>query len=98
MDTIILSQISLQDLKSEISEVIKNELQGVLSNSPTQTKEIEFLTRKEASQLLSVSLPTLDHWTRTGKLVGYRIGSRIRYKRNEVEQSLAAIKSQSVTG
>jgi excisionase family DNA binding protein len=63
----------------------------------TNIKEVklptELLTRKEAAKLLGVSLPTLSDWTNTGKIIGYRIASRVRYKSNELENSLSQIQS-----
>ena len=56
--------------------------------------EIEYLTRKQTSALLGVSLVTLSEWTKEGKVKGYRIGSRIRFKRHEIEQSLLTIKTR----
>jgi excisionase family DNA binding protein len=53
----------------------------------------EFLSRKEAAKLLGVSLPTLSEWTKTGLVKGYRIASRIRYVRAEIENSMKAIRT-----
>jgi excisionase family DNA binding protein len=54
----------------------------------------QYLTRREVCELLKVSLPTLDRLTRAGVIKGYRIGYMIRYKANEIEQSL----TQMMTG
>jgi excisionase family DNA binding protein len=51
----------------------------------------ELLTRIEVANLFGVSLPTVREYTLSGKLKGYRIGRRVRYKRAEVEQSLQEI-------
>lgn len=48
----------------------------------------ELLSRHDAAQLLGITLPTLREYTRKGYLTGYRIGTRVRYKRNEVLDSL----------
>jgi excisionase family DNA binding protein len=65
----------------------------LLTNIKEEKLPTELLTRKEAAKLLGVSLPTLSDWTKTGKIIGYRIASRVRYKRNELENSLSQIKS-----
>lgn len=54
----------------------------------------EFLTREETAKMLSVSLKTLSSWTKEGKVIGYRIGSRVRYRRDEIETSLKQIKTK----
>jgi excisionase family DNA binding protein len=48
----------------------------------------EFLTRKEVSEKLRVSYPTLKRW-RDNKLIScYKIGFIVRYKQSEIEQLL----------
>ena len=48
----------------------------------------ELLSRQRAAELLGITLPTLRDYTRKGMVTGYRIGTRVRYKRNEVLASL----------
>ncbi len=47
-----------------------------------------YLTRNEVKKLLNVDLSTVHNWTKKGKLKSYGIGSRVYYKRHEVEQSI----------
>jgi len=49
------------------------------------------VTRKEAAQMLSISLTTLKSWTDLGLLKSYKLGGRIYYKENEVLESLEPI-------
>ncbi len=49
------------------------------------------LTRKEAADLLSVSLTTLKTWTDQKILQAYKLGGRIYYKENEIINSLEQI-------
>lgn len=94
MKDIILTPISLSDLKTAISEAIRAEIKNELQTlSPKQPEEL--LTRKETAEILGISLPTLHEWTISGKIPAYRIGSRVRYKRGEIEQSLNKIRSLS---
>ena len=46
------------------------------------------LSRKETSQLLKISLPTLYRWTKDGTLTSYYMGSRVYYKYSEIMESL----------
>jgi len=88
----IFTSLPFEQLKNEISNEILDRITPLLQsvNKPTPTTEL--LTRKEASRLLGVSLPTLLDWTKTGKVTGYRIASRVRYKRTELENSLSQIR------
>lgn len=54
-------------------------------------KDFELLTRKEASEYLKVSLPTLDRWTKAGLIPSYLLGTRVRYKRAELFNSLVKV-------
>lgn len=88
MHDFILSPITLTDLQAAISETVKKELASLSKSIVPATASTELLTRKEAAKLLSISLPTLSDWTKTGKIIGYRIASRVRYKKHELERSL----------
>ena len=48
----------------------------------------EFCTRNEAAKIFKVSLVTLNDWSKNGTVKAYRIGTRVRYKRTEIESSL----------
>jgi excisionase family DNA binding protein len=94
MQDLIFSQIPIEQLQTTLSDTIKKEFATYLSNLQIPKQQTEYLTRKEAAKLLGVSLPTLNEWTKTGLVQGYRIASRVRYKRDELETSLCKIKTQ----
>jgi|JI10StandDraft_1071094.scaffolds.fasta_scaffold353748_3 excisionase family DNA binding protein len=49
----------------------------------------EWLTRKEVSELLSVSLVTISEWSKKKLLIPYKIGkNRIRFKKSDIEHVL----------
>jgi len=52
---------------------------------------IEYLTRKEAADLLKCDLSTIHNWTKKRKLKSYGIGNRVYYKRSEIESALVSI-------
>jgi excisionase family DNA binding protein len=53
----------------------------------------ELLTRAQAAKLLGITLPTLRDYTKRGLVEGYRIGTRVRYKRTEVLGSLQRMRT-----
>jgi excisionase family DNA binding protein len=59
-----------------------------LEHSPSP----DYITRKEAADVLGISLHTLNAWIKEGKVPAFRIGSRVRFKRSDVESSLKKIK------
>jgi len=92
MNDLILSSISLEQFKTEISQSLKQELENHFRTVTTPKPETELITRKQAASMLGVSLPTLLDWTKTGRVIGYRIATRVRYKKSELETSLTQIK------
>jgi len=52
------------------------------------SKNKELMTRKEAANMLSVSLTTLRSWTVQKIIKSYKLGGRIYYKRNEILESM----------
>jgi excisionase family DNA binding protein len=88
----IFTSLPFEKLKSEISNEIIDRITPILQGVKTTAQTTELLTRKEASKLLGISLPTLLDWTKSGKIIGYLIASRVRYKRSELENSLSQIR------
>ena len=86
-------QISINIPLNEFEEIQKGWIKEALREiNPSSHKEEEILTRKETSALLGISLVTLNEYTKSGKIPGYRLGSRIRYKKQEVLDALKGIK------
>lgn len=83
--------IPVHQLKELLSEVIQNHLQEGLNYKQLPKAEEEYITREETAKKLRISLPTLNTLTKSGKLLGYRIGRRVLYKLTEVEKSIEAI-------
>lgn len=92
MENVILSPIPLADLTGAISEIIKKEL-AIQNEAKPNSNEPELITRQEAANILGISLPTLNEWSKTGELPSYRIGSRVRYKRDEVLASVKQVQT-----
>lgn len=62
----------------------------LLRTEPAQINDT-LLSKKEAAQLLGISLNTLDTYTKNKTIPCYGIGSKIVFKRNEVIGSLICI-------
>ena len=90
MQNIILTQFSVEQFQSEIANAVRLGLEQsqTTQKNTTTTEQTELLTRNEVCNLLHITLPTLHNWTKEGLITGYRIGTRIRYKRAEVLATL----------
>lgn len=92
---VLLSPIALPDLVSEITREVTRAMRTEVAAMPTTQPAApeEVLTRDQAAQLLGITLPTLREYTHRGLVNGYRIGTRVRYKRSEVVASLTRIRT-----
>ncbi len=91
MSLIQFIQLTPEELQNEIIQGVKKELDQIKKDfqpkNPTQ-----YLTRSEVADMLKIDLSTVHNWTKRGKLVSYGIGSRVYYKRAEVEAALIKLK------
>lgn len=93
MKELILTSISKDDLETLIIDCVNVCLkhhEPEETNQPEQ--QSEYLTKKEAAELLKCSIATIDNYRRSGKLKRYNhLGHIVRFKRSEV---LAAIEGK----
>lgn len=95
-----LEGISTEELEALIRKVVEEVWNNSIEEHKLSPKKLnnqllekELLTRKETAALLSISLVTLYNWTNEGHLTAYRIGTRVRYKVDEVNDALTKIES-----
>lgn len=94
MNTLYLSGFSVQELEVIIEKIIRKCLDETQkSEQRTLPSENNYLTRKQTALLLGCSLVTLHKWSIAGIIPSYRISSRIRYKKAEIETALQQVKS-----
>jgi excisionase family DNA binding protein len=77
--------------EEEFQEHIATAIGKTLENYIPKSKDIEYLTRKETSQRLHISLPTLNEYTKSGKIRAYWINGRVLYRKDDVDFALIAI-------
>lgn len=85
---VLIDDLSHEELKGLISDAVREAIQVLI---PEKQAENEFLTRKQVAFIFKISLPTLNIWTKEGKLQSYRINSRVRYKKAEIESALKEV-------
>lgn len=80
---VVLFPISLDELETRLVARFKAEL---ITSAPTPPKgeSEDFLTSKQVSKFLVVSLVTLAKWRKAGKIKYHRFGSRIRFRKSEI--------------
>ena len=68
-------------LVARVVNELKNELKQVHYKK-------QYLTRKEVSELLKISLSTIHNWKVAGILQPYQIGGKIYFKASDIESSM----------
>jgi excisionase family DNA binding protein len=86
-NSIILSNVTPDQLFNTLRGIVREELTNL---NPPKTEK-KYFTRKEVSEQLHISLPTILNYTKRGILKGSRIGSRILYSENEIQQAVKEI-------
>ncbi len=89
MTEITLYGIHLNELLEKIGQLI-DERVGKPQQS-TEQNQSKFISRQEVASLLKISLPTLNEWTKEGRLIAYKMGNRVLYKSDEVEQAFCKV-------
>lgn len=92
MTTQIITTLNIDDLTSLISTCIADQIKLELKNFSTSPETNSILTRQETAKLLTISLPTLHDYTKRGLIKAYRLGTKVRYKKEEVEAALLTIR------
>jgi excisionase family DNA binding protein len=90
MNDQILYSMKLVELLSKIEEIIDKRLEAL---RPQKEEATAYISRKEVADILKITLPTLRDWTRLGWLKSYKIGTRVLYKRREVEEAIEGLMS-----
>lgn len=72
---------------------ISNRLDLIEERLPKQLSKL--LTRKQVSEMLSVSVVTIIDWDKKGVLKPLRIGNRVRYQLIEIEEILKSSRYES---
>ena len=76
---------SSHELKGEILQGVRELINEIKSSDSNEEK---LLTREEAADMLSVSLVTLWKWTKNDIVPAFKIGRKVRYKKQEILASL----------
>ena len=87
-----LINITQEQLQTEILKGVKIQFEE-LKKSFQPIEPTEYLSRLDVSKLLRCDLSTVHNWTKKGLLVAFSIGSRVYYKRAQVENAIVELKN-----
>lgn len=92
---IILQGLTIDELLEGLSVLIDKKLDEKAKQPRAATWT--YLSRKEVAAQLKIWPPTLNDWTREGWLQSYKMGNRVLYKSNEVDQAVLQQKFKKYT-
>ncbi len=96
MEQLILSPIPLIELEGIFQRIVQKALaESKKDSTQSQSESEDLLTRKEAANLLGVSLPTLHDYTTRSIIPAYRLGTRVRYKKGEILDCLRKVQTRN---
>ena len=79
----IFTNICEDRFKELIREVVREEI-TVLNHTETE----DLIKAKDVCDYLQVSKVTLYKWIKQGKITGYYLGTRLFFKKSEIENAL----------
>lgn len=91
-----MKKLRFEDLP-ETLEVVLEQLENIgatLKNINEKVKKEDnnrLMTRYEEADYFKVSITTIHHWTKKGKLKSYGIGGRVYYKEVEIIKTLVPL-------
>ena len=92
METIQINNLGVAELQELIETSVKKALAQTVTK-PEPEPETELLTRNEVAKMLQISLVTLTEWIKQGRVPAYKINSRVRFKKNEILNSLKEVQT-----
>jgi excisionase family DNA binding protein len=95
MENTVLTAISFEELQLKFAEIVEDKIKNLLTsnNKKEETYSKQYATRDEVAERLRISLPTLNTLSKSGIIKSYRIGRRVLYNWEEIENVIQEITS-----
>lgn len=90
--TILLQELSVEQLQQLMNTSVKCGIQEFHSEIQSKDNSEELLTREQTCDFLKIDSSTLWAWTNKQKVKAYGIGARRYYKRSELLECLTLLK------
>jgi excisionase family DNA binding protein len=91
MAKIYLNELEIEDIRILFEQILDSKLESIIKQQNSERSD-KLLTRKETAKVLRISLPTLNEWTKDGTISSCRIGGRVLYTQEAINESLNARK------
>lgn len=89
---IISTHYGTEEFQTMMDEFISRSVTKAVKALLVQPEPNQILTRQETAKLLAISLPTLHDYTKRGIIKCHRLGTKVRYKRQDIDEALKQIR------
>jgi excisionase family DNA binding protein len=96
MANLTFNTFELSDFENAFNKAFERAIKEFINPPKSQDKDLK--SRKETARILNISLPTLHLFTKEGIIRAYRIGNRVLYKQEDIENALKVIVSPNKKG
>lgn len=96
MTKVTLNTFEFSDFENAIDKALERAFKEFVN--PPKKGDSNLKSRKETAKILSISLPTLHTFTKEGIIQAYRIGNRVLYKQEDIDNALTIIVPPSKRG
>jgi excisionase family DNA binding protein len=100
MGKIELNTFEQSDFEKAFESAFENAIIRAMKEhlNPPKANDLDMFTREQTAKKVCISLPTLHDWTLEGIIRAYRIGSRVLYKKEDINQALTLINPSKKKG
>lgn len=94
-NAMLVQGCTMSDFERIISRLLDEKLSkiNVYPNNIKEIPKTDLLKRKEAADLLGISLVSLNTWTKAGLIKAYKISTRVYYNRSDIDEALKRMNS-----
>jgi excisionase family DNA binding protein len=85
-EIVVITEERLKELIREVYIEERDKGQGTKKQHTTDSQK--YYSRKETAGLLQVTLPTLHKYVKDGTIVCHRIGNRVLFKAEDIDQAI----------
>lgn len=99
MEKIQINNFKIADLEQAIKNVLHETVaREVKKQIRPEMLHISLLSREATAEMLCISLPTLNQWTKSGIIKAHRIGGRVLYKSEDISEALTQVTTKIKRG
>lgn len=94
MQALITQGVSMEDFMAALACMVRKEVEAALQQSTQKEFSSRLISPEETCNLFhpKISKVTLRSWTNQGLIKSHRIGRRVYYKHEEIQEAMQSLK------